>query len=64
MQPTEEFYVPNMFNLRMDPKETHNIAGDKGGGFTFLTPVMNTVLQPYMRSFEEYPNADYSKFKN
>ncbi|MCY4360631.1 MAG: arylsulfatase [Gammaproteobacteria bacterium] len=56
--------VPNVFNLRTDPKERHNMTGNKGGGFTFLFPVMNKVVGPYMKSFQQYPHADYSKFEN
>jgi len=55
--------APNVFNLRMDPKEQHNIAGYKGGGFTFILPVMRKVVQPYMISMQQYPNADYSRFE-
>lgn len=51
--------VPRVFNLTADPKEMFNIFGASGGTPLF-EPMMASVA-PYLRSFHQFPNSDYSK---
>jgi len=53
--------IPVMFNLAADPKERSDIFG-RSGGTPLFEPMMK-VAAPYVTSFRQYPNKDYSKFK-
>ena len=53
--------VPLVYNLNMDPKEMYNIFGQSGGTPLFQ-PIM-AVAAPYLASFKQYPNNDYSKME-
>lgn len=50
--------IPQIFNLRADPKERRDVFGASGG--TPLFQAMAGAVAPYLASFQEYPNNDYS----
>ena len=51
--------IPRLFNLNADPKERSDIFGRSGG--TPLFQPITSVAAPYVASFREFPNSDYSK---
>jgi hypothetical protein len=53
--------IPLIYNLNMDPKEMYNVAGQSGGTPLFQ-PTMGAAA-PYLASFQEYPNGEYSKIE-
>lgn len=63
MRPKQVLDIPHTFNLRMDPKERHNISAYQGG-FPLISSIMRRVVAPYMKSMGQYPNKDYSKMSS
>ena len=51
--------IPRIYNLYSDPKELIDIFGVSGG--TPLFQPMAAQAAPYLASFREHPNKDYSK---
>jgi arylsulfatase len=50
--------IPQIYNLRSDPKERTDIFGASGG--TPLFQAIGAAVAPYLASFQQYPNNDYS----
>jgi len=53
--------IPRIYNLVADPKELRDIFGSSGG--TPLFQPMVAEAAPYLASFREHPNKDYSLMK-
>jgi arylsulfatase len=55
--------MPLIYNLRADPKEQFNIAGGAEGQAYSLVAKEAQIRGKIEKSFQEFPNADYSKMK-
>ena len=53
--------LPRIYNLRADPKERFDLMGRSGGTPAYIQ-IMQTAA-PYLQSFKEFPNRDYTKMK-
>ena len=51
--------LPQLYNLKMDPKEDYNIIGESGGSNVGAHMMKMGVAA--QGSFKEFPNGDYSK---
>ena len=60
MQPLKRLLLPEVYNLRVDPKELHNIVGGDEGIVWGLLAKDAEIQGSYEKSFQEFPNADYS----
>jgi len=52
--------LPRIYNLRTDPKELFDLMGRSGG--TPMFEQFQKVVTPYLASFREFPNNDYSRW--
>jgi arylsulfatase len=55
--------IPRIYNLRADPKEEYVISGGPEGITRSLVLKEVSLRLAYKKSFEEFPNADYSYMK-
>lgn len=53
--------VPQLYNLKTDPKEEHNLVGESGA--TNVGAHMLKMGVEAQQSFQEFPNVDYSMMK-
>lgn len=57
----EDLEVPQLYNLRSDPKEMYDILS-RSGGLPIAKAVKDTT-KPYFESLRKYPNEDYTRMQ-